>query len=88
MLSIEGSPMPPRFTGNRACRRARLRCASEPDSDPTILWKAAAIYSTTYQHSSRLFLCITYWTVYFEANTGSLFLYYVLRNPARIGNPD
>ena len=43
MLSIEVSPMPPRFTGNRACRRARSRCASEPDSDPTILWKAAAM---------------------------------------------
>ena len=43
MLSIEVSPIPPRFTGNRACRRARSRCASEPDSDPTILWKAAAM---------------------------------------------
>ena len=43
MLSIEVSPMPPRFTGSRACRRARSRCASEPDSEPTILWKAVAM---------------------------------------------
>eukprot|EP00964_Phaeocystis_antarctica_P055086 scaffold32391_cov76-Phaeocystis_antarctica.AAC.2 len=35
--------MPPRFTGSRACRRARSRCASEPASEPTILWKAAAM---------------------------------------------